>query len=301
MDPEQPADALRPGLGRRRFLGLSGLGVVGVGLATACTRQDGAAPVHEGSTPDHPVTPPARDALRVLNPDQARTLDAMVARIIPGTAEEPGAREAAVIYYIDHLLESHSGHPSPAYMQGPFARTYEGDTPPADTDDNVVWIKADELSRYGRQSPFVPLQMYQMGLPRLDVLSEARFGSDFADASEDDQDALLEALEDAEDDDVTDVFDDLSADDFFDLVREHTLQGFLADPAYGGNRDLVGWRHIGFPGARRSFAPADFVDENYDVTPQSLLDLPSFSTDRGGHHAHGVPAVRRRHPNGPID
>ena len=34
--------------------------------------------------------------------------------------------------------------------------------------------------------------------------------------------------------------------EFFEQVRTHTLLGFLGDPSYGGNRDKVGWRHIGF-------------------------------------------------------
>ena len=37
---------------------------------------------------------------------------------------------------------------------------------------------------------------------------------------------------------------------FFRIVREHTVQGFFGDPAYGGNRDTVGWKLVGFPGAQ---------------------------------------------------
>jgi gluconate 2-dehydrogenase gamma chain len=34
--------------------------------------------------------------------------------------------------------------------------------------------------------------------------------------------------------------------DFFEAVRVHTLLGFLGSPAYGGNRDQVGWKYIEF-------------------------------------------------------
>ena len=34
--------------------------------------------------------------------------------------------------------------------------------------------------------------------------------------------------------------------DFFELVRIHTIMGFLANPEYGGNRDQAGWKLIGF-------------------------------------------------------
>jgi gluconate 2-dehydrogenase gamma chain len=33
---------------------------------------------------------------------------------------------------------------------------------------------------------------------------------------------------------------------FFEQVRLHTIIGFFADPKYGGNRDKIGWKLIGF-------------------------------------------------------
>ncbi|QTI87269.1 gluconate 2-dehydrogenase subunit 3 family protein [Streptomyces sp. AgN23] len=40
------------------------------------------------------------------------------------------------------------------------------------------------------------------------------------------------------------------ADDFFDVLLGHTLEGFLGDPAHGGNHDFAGWRAVGYPGPR---------------------------------------------------
>ncbi len=33
---------------------------------------------------------------------------------------------------------------------------------------------------------------------------------------------------------------------FFELLRTHTIMGFLGNPSYGGNRELTGWKLIGF-------------------------------------------------------
>ncbi len=33
---------------------------------------------------------------------------------------------------------------------------------------------------------------------------------------------------------------------FFEILRRHTIMGFLASPAWGGNRDKIGWKTIGF-------------------------------------------------------
>lgn len=48
--------------------------------------------------------------------------------------------------------------------------------------------------------------------------------------------------------------------DFFEAVRVHTIMGFLADPAYGGNRNHVGWKHIGLEPAHRFEPPFGFYD-----------------------------------------
>ncbi len=42
--------------------------------------------------------------------------------------------------------------------------------------------------------------------------------------------------------------------DFFELLRTHTMYGFLGNPSYGGNRDRVGWKLIGFED-RMAFQP----------------------------------------------
>jgi gluconate 2-dehydrogenase gamma chain len=38
---------------------------------------------------------------------------------------------------------------------------------------------------------------------------------------------------------------------FFEHLWEVTLEGYFSDPVYGGNRGLISWRMIGFPGASR--------------------------------------------------
>jgi gluconate 2-dehydrogenase gamma chain len=41
---------------------------------------------------------------------------------------------------------------------------------------------------------------------------------------------------------------------FFEVLRTHTMLGFLGSPEYGGNRGGVGWAYIGFED-RMSFQP----------------------------------------------
>ena len=52
-----------------------------------------------------------------------------------------------------------------------------------------------------------------------------------------------------------------------------TIEGFFSDPVYGGNRDMVAWEMIGFPGAYASYY--HLVDQHgmdYHRKPMSLAE-----------------------------
>jgi gluconate 2-dehydrogenase gamma chain len=47
----------------------------------------------------------------------------------------------------------------------------------------------------------------------------------------------------------------------------------FSDPMHGGNRDLVGWKLIGYPGAQRFYTPDDIKNPTFMRDPQSLAQL----------------------------
>ena len=49
--------------------------------------------------------------------------------------------------------------------------------------------------------------------------------------------------------------------DFFELLRTHTLYGLLGNPSYGGNRDKVGWKLIGFDDRHVFRPPFGYYDD----------------------------------------
>jgi gluconate 2-dehydrogenase gamma chain len=53
---------------------------------------------------------------------------------------------------------------------------------------------------------------------------------------------------------------------FFEMVRAHTIMGFLADPLYGGNYDKVGWELIGFKDDFYFKPPFGYYDREYKDT-----------------------------------
>jgi gluconate 2-dehydrogenase gamma chain len=48
--------------------------------------------------------------------------------------------------------------------------------------------------------------------------------------------------------------------EFFEALRKHVIMGFLASPAWGGNRGKVGWKLIGFEDAGAFQPPFGYYD-----------------------------------------
>jgi gluconate 2-dehydrogenase gamma chain len=65
---------------------------------------------------------------------------------------------------------------------------------------------------------------------------------------------------------------------FFNMVRNHTIEGTFSDPYYGGNRDFVGWDMLRYPGVRIG-ASEDDVARGAALQPahQSAYDIPTFT------------------------
>jgi len=157
-------------------------------------------------------------------------IKAAVARLIPNDERGPGALEAGVPEFIDRQMNTPYATGANWYMQGPF--------------------NPDLPKELGYQLPLVPQQIYRLGLADADDYSKRQHGKVFADLSGEQQDALLQAMESGEAD-----FRQLPVKTFFAFLIQNTREGFFSDPIHGGNQNMVGWKLIGFPGAR-----ADFMD-----------------------------------------
>jgi gluconate 2-dehydrogenase gamma chain len=179
----------------------------------------------------------AKGALMFFNLHEATTVEAMAARIIPGTPDDPGAREAEVIVYIDRALAG-------AYRD---------------------------------------LQtLYRRGVQALDDKARRQFGSPFTELSEADQDQLLGELLKV----TAPTLESTGADQaeallpyFAAVVHEHTIEGMFGDPVYGGNKGAVGWKLIGFPGARWGYG-AEQMRYGFDSTTLEVVTLEELRRDR---------------------
>lgn len=294
--PDKPAEA---NLNRRDLFKAAGA-LLAVGGLAACEPQE---QVTSASSADLTLSrvpfeeqyapvpyPPAQVPTPVLNfftPHEAATVEDFTARLLPGTPDDPGAREAGVVYYIDGLL-AQGGIVEATYLEPPYAQPYEGAIPAPMA--GVIWVPASQIERYGYQSRLKPPEVYRVGLSWLDMYSGQRFQQDFASLSQAQQDQIITLMAEG---DAGDIDRNLSAQGFFHTLRRHTMEGMFADPVYGGNRNLVGWRLIRYPGAQRAYTPDDMLQEGLAlrIQPQSMADLPHFHPGQNA-NVHVILPVR---------
>jgi gluconate 2-dehydrogenase gamma chain len=194
-----------------------------------------------------------------LSAAEVAFVDAAVARLIPADELGPGAKEAGVTYFIDQQLFGGWGMMAKMYRQGPHP---EG-TP-----------------QQGYQSPLTPQEIYRAAIREINKL----VGKPFEKLAAKEQDELLRNLEEGKL-----ALESVPSRFFFNLLLENTIEGFFSDPIYGGNRDKVGWKLVGFPGVAAVYTT--LVDKHgvpYNAQPVSIVDMLEgrAEADEHGHPKH---------------
>jgi len=267
-------------LSRRRLVAGSGVALATTGIATI----GGATTLALQGTPEPEASPVAQvppeapqevdRPAAFFNLHESATVDAIASRILPGTADDPGAHEAGVVFYIDRNLGgTNLGYTLKTYTQGPFPVVSEQPvTVEAASQRDIydyVTVAQEQISRYGYQSVLVPQEVYRRGLEFVDAYAQSQFQNNFVDLAPEQQDQILTDMEA----DKATGFEGPGAKAFFTQLRNDTIEGMFSDPMYGGNRDLVGWKLIGYPGAQRFYTPDDIKNPNLQRDPQSLAEL----------------------------
>ncbi|HEX6267443.1 MAG TPA: gluconate 2-dehydrogenase subunit 3 family protein [Burkholderiales bacterium] len=92
------------------------------------------------------------------------------------------------------------------------------------------WRRGEPTQGY--QLPYTPAELFRGALREVDAA--------FAQKAPQEQDEDLKALEKAK-------------PEFFEALLALAVEGFFCDPGYGGNRGMVGWKLVGFPGAYANY------------------------------------------------
>ena len=230
---------------RRQFLVGAGLaGAVATGLTQPAAAQ-AQAPAATTPTPTLAQTEP----LLLLNETEHAFVVAAVDTMIPADELSPSGSDCGCATYIDRQLASAWGGGAKTYRAGPY---FKG--------------KPEQ----GYQLPLTPAEFMTSGIAAANAWSRKTYGHDFDRLA---PDKRIEALKEMQEGKAK--FENFSSRAFFARLLAMTMEGFFGDPIYGGNRNKVSWKMLGFPGLPATYANVveTYRDKRYVAEPQSIADF----------------------------
>jgi len=236
-------------LPRRKFL--LGAGLVGSAIATGLTDR-----AEAQQQPTAPQVAASSRQVQELEPfvtltaSEAAFIVAAVDTLIPADELSPSGSDCGVAVFIDRQLGSAWGGGARMYRAGPFLKG-----------------KPEQ----GYQLALTPREYFAAGIAAANAWTRKTFGDkDFDRLAPADRIAALQAMEDGKA-----AFEHFDARGFFAQLYAITMAGFFADPIYGGNRDKVAWKLLGFPGLPATYADKvdAYRDKRYVADPQSIADF----------------------------
>jgi gluconate 2-dehydrogenase gamma chain len=239
---------------RRSFV--AGIGAASVVPAASALSEEAAAAPSSRTRLDTQDASPA--VYLFFNESEAAFIEAACERLIPADEHGAGALGAGVPNYLDKQLGGAWGAGERLYRSGPWA---------------------PGSASQGYQLPFTPAELFHQALRVINHDLDSR-GTPFSKMTAEAQDAYLKSLEGGGAD-----LNGVPSDVFFAMLLQMTVEGFFSDPVYGGNRDMVAWRMIGFPGAYAEYY--DSIDRHgvkFEREPMSL-------GEDGQRHIHPDPNI----------
>ncbi|HEY3948568.1 gluconate 2-dehydrogenase subunit 3 family protein [Phenylobacterium sp.] len=239
-------------ISRRTALG-AGVLAFAAPLTGAAAQFNGGGLFWAANTSTYPTAVDLKASYQFLTGDEAAFVEAAALRMIPADPTGPSALEAGVPLFLDRQLAGDYGKGTRLYMQGPFAKGtatqgYQAKWPPAGFHRAAIKAIGDHLAQGG--------------------------GATFHKRDEADQDAFLKDLSDGK----VDLGGDVDGKAYFKLLLQNVMEGYFADPIYGGNRNLSAWKMIGFSGARydqRAYVLS--YGKPYPLPPVGIGGRPAWS------------------------
>jgi gluconate 2-dehydrogenase gamma chain len=250
-------------MNRREFIKIGAAAAIGAGVASAIE-----IPILENTiNNDHSQVNQLQSQITqgqqvflTLNPTEQPIVEALAEAIIPTDSTGPGAKEAQVIYFIDHMLAGNYGKGGNMFLQGPFvtpqtgALTVMGAVYPNTTKTAITYSSGTIAPRLqagtAYQYAFSPREFWRRGLVFLETYSKAAKGGNFETLSSADQTSILQDLfnNSSSNTALQNAFQGPKDGEFFNEVYDMVIAGFFSDPIHGGNKGLVGWELIAFNG-----------------------------------------------------
>ena len=231
-------------LGRRNFLKGAGAaaGAAGAAIATGLT-----ACTPETATAAAPAEP---QVWHTLNATEAAFIQAAVDTLIPADELTPSGSDVGLAVFIDRQLAGAFGNGARLYRQGPFL---------------------PGKPEHGYQLALTPREFFRVGIEATNEWTRKTYdGKDFDRLNEEQRIEAMKALEQGKPE-----FAGFRSSMFFDQLLQLTMEGFFADPIYGGNRNKVAWKMVGYPGLPATWAgkALEYRGKKVTIEPQSIADF----------------------------
>jgi gluconate 2-dehydrogenase gamma chain len=237
---------------RRQFL--KGAGAAGTAVAAVMTpvavTQVGVTKAEAQPTPPAAASAEAAPEIWLtLNATEAEFIKAAVDTIIPADELSPSGTDCGVATFIDRQLAGAYGSGARLYRQGPFPKA-----------------KAE----LGYQLELNPREFFRAGITAANEFTRKTYGKDFDRLSAADRVAALKTMDDGKAN-----FPGFGSAMFFNALLQIAMEGFFADPMYGGNRNMAAWKMVGYPGLPATYRDEikTYFNKKYDKPPRSIADF----------------------------
>jgi len=122
----------------------------------------------------------------------------------------------------------------------------------------------------GWQLAMTPSELIRAGIADVDAYAQSSQGDFFASLTPEKRAAVLKDVETGKATLAT-----VPASAWFGELLELTIEGYLGDPLYGGNKGKAAWAMLGFPGPNAMYMDKiePFRNKPYSFTPQGIQDL----------------------------
>jgi gluconate 2-dehydrogenase gamma chain len=239
-----------PKIGRREFLTVAGAAAAVLAPAQLAEAQQGqSAPSMVVPPATAQASPPADEPLLTLTATEHAFFAAAADTIIPADNLSPSGSDCGVANFIDRQLAGAYGTGARLYRQGPFPKG-----------------KPEQ----GYQLSLNPREFFRAGVASANEFTRKTYGKDFDRLNEQQRIAALQAMEAGKAE-----FKGFGSTMFFNALLQLTMEGFFADPMYGGNRDMASWKMVGYPGLPATYRHdiKKYLGKVYDKPPRSIADF----------------------------
>jgi gluconate 2-dehydrogenase gamma chain len=235
---------------RREFIKGAGAGAAGAALATGAVAAGLPLAAEAAQARATALAQPEPEVWLALTPTEVEFIKAAMDTLIPADELTPSGTDCGLAVFVDRQLAGGFGNGARLYRQGPFL--------PAKLE-------------LGYQLALTPREFFRAGIVAANEWTKKTYGKEFDRLTPAQREEAFKAIESGK----AEFPGSFTSAFFFDQLLQLTMEGFFADPMYGGNKDKVAWKMIGFPGLPASYRDdiKTYFNKKYDKAPLSIADF----------------------------